>query len=62
MPVLGEDWLMRPITRGMVQYDGILAGSPLTLEDFARMNDAIDVLDENKARWHDANRPDRGRP
>ena len=61
MPVAGEDWLMRPILRRLVTYDAILAGSPLTLEDFARMNDAIDVQDENQARWHDANRPEPGR-
>ena len=50
---------MRPITRGMVDYGAILPGTPLTLEDFARMNDALDVQDENQMRWHDANRPER---
>ena len=50
---------MRPVVRGLVHYNAILPGTLLTLEDFARMNDALDVQDENQARFHDANRPDR---
>lgn len=40
---------MRPVLRGMVQYIELL-DTRLTLEDFARMNDAIDVEEENRAR------------
>lgn len=40
---------MRPVLRGMVQYTELL-DTRLTLEDFSRMNDAIDVEEENRAR------------
>ena len=45
----GEDWLWRPVLRGLCKaeslYDGVLR-----IEIVAKMNDALDVLDENEAR------------
>lgn len=48
---LGEDWLMRPVLRGMCQYESLINGK-VDLFDVARMNDAIDVQDENERRMH----------
>lgn len=47
-----EDWLLRPVSRGWIRYESLVDGT-LSLEDLVRINDAIDVEDEN--RW-------RGRP
>lgn len=44
-----EDWLMRPVLRGMCYYESLLDGS-LGLLDVARMNEAIDVELINQAR------------
>lgn len=48
---MGEavDWLMRPVDRGYCRYESLIDGS-VGLEDIARMNDAIDVRDENEFR------------
>lgn len=43
----GEDWLMRPILRGLCDYSE-LNHTNLDLCDFAMMNDALDVEAENK--------------
>lgn len=40
---------MRPVTRGCCLYESLIEGR-LTLLDVARMNDAIDVMDENARR------------
>lgn len=45
----GEDWLARPVMRGMCKYES-LKDCTLDLADIAIMNDAIDVDDENRAR------------
>jgi hypothetical protein len=45
----GEDWLMRPVLEGMCRYESLKDGS-LELLDIARMNDAIDVRNENERR------------
>lgn len=45
----GEDFIMRPILRGLCRYESIVDGT-LNLEDFARMNDAINISDENQRR------------
>ena len=50
----GEDWLMRPVGEGMCRYESLLDGT-LGLEDIARMNDFIDVRDENQRRFRKAN-------
>ena len=40
---------MRPVLRGCCQYESLIEGR-ITLLDLARMNDAIDVADENARR------------
>jgi hypothetical protein len=40
---------MRPVLRGCCQYESLVSGR-LSLIDVARMNDAIDVFDENARR------------
>jgi hypothetical protein len=40
---------MRPVVRGLCKYEGLKDGT-LDLVDFARMNDALDVQDENERR------------
>ncbi len=45
-----EDWVMRPAVRGLCRYESLKDGS-LNLEDVARMNDALDVVDENERRY-----------
>jgi hypothetical protein len=46
---------MRPVLRGMCKMESLLDGT-LSLEHVALMNDALDVRDENEARWHAANK------
>lgn len=41
---------MRPAIRGMCKYESLKDGT-LDLEDVARMNDALDVVDENERRY-----------
>lgn len=48
-----EDWLMRPVVRGMCKYESLKDGT-LDLVDFARMNEALDVQDENERRLNAA--------
>ena len=50
----GEDWLMRPVGEGMCKYESLLDGT-LDLADIARMNDMLDVKDENQHRYRKAN-------
>lgn len=45
----GTDFLMRPVLRGMVKYESLRDGT-VDLNDVARMNDAIDVEQENALR------------
>lgn len=40
---------MRPVARGMCRYESLKDGS-LDLVDFAEMNEALDVVDENARR------------
>lgn len=44
---------MRPVLRGLCRYESLLDGK-LDLADFLRMNDALDVQDENEARLREA--------
>lgn len=44
-----EEWLMRPVLRGLVDYRAIHDAS-ISMEDFARMNEALDVEAENRRR------------
>lgn len=48
-----EDWLLRPVLEGMCRYESLL-DCTLGLEDIARMNDAIDVRNENQIRYRKA--------
>lgn len=43
------DFIMRPVLRGLCSYESMLNGT-LRMVDLARMNDALDVYDENEAR------------
>ncbi|MFP5276984.1 MAG: DUF6889 family protein [Acidobacteriota bacterium] len=45
----GEDWLLRPVIEGMCRYESLLDGT-VDLGDIARMNDALDVKQENERR------------
>jgi len=46
----GEDWLLRPVVRGMCRYESLKDGT-LDLADMAIMNDALNVQDENERRY-----------
>lgn len=48
-----EDWLLRPITRGFCSYVELKLTN-LDLHDFAVMNDAIDVEENNRKRINEA--------
>lgn len=45
----GDDELMRPVLRGLIKYESLKDGS-LDLCDIARLNDALDIQDENNRR------------
>lgn len=49
----GDDWVMRPVIEGMCSYESLMNCS-LDLADIARMNDALDVKDENEKRYRKA--------
>jgi hypothetical protein len=44
-----EDWLMRPVLAGLCRYES-LYDRTLSLDDFSRMNEALDVQAENTRR------------
>jgi hypothetical protein len=48
----GEDFIMRPVLRGLCKLESLVDGS-LTLEHIARANEALNVYDENERRWHE---------
>jgi len=50
-----EDWLMRPVLRGLCRYESLVDGT-LDLLDVSIMNEAIDVQDENESRSYTAAR------
>lgn len=43
----GEDWLLRPVLRGMCRYESLL-DCKLSLIDFVKMNECLDVEYENQ--------------
>ncbi len=43
----GEDWLMRPVVKGMCRFESLKDGS-VNLADIAFMNDVLDVIAENE--------------
>lgn len=48
-----EDWVLRPVLEGLCKFES-LKDCTLDLEDIARMNDALDVRDENQRRFNKA--------
>lgn len=42
-----EDWLLRPVIKGMCKYESVIDGT-LDLADIALMNDALDVVADNE--------------
>lgn len=46
----GEDWLYRPVLRGLCQVESLFNGT-LSLADIADLNDALDAQDENERRY-----------
>lgn len=50
----GDEWLLRPVARGMCKYESLLDGT-LGLVDIAIMNDYLDVSEENDRRYNEAN-------
>ena len=44
---------MRPVVRGLCKYESLIDGG-IHVEDLARMNDALDVLEENQQRVRNA--------
>lgn len=42
-----EDWLLRPVIKGMCKYESIIDGT-VDLADIALMNDALDVVADNE--------------
>ena len=45
-----EDWLLRPVLRGLCKYESLIDGT-LGLEDVALLNEALDVEAENRYRF-----------
>ena len=44
-----EDWLLRPVLRGLIKYESLKDGS-LDLADVGLLNEALDVEAENEYR------------
>lgn len=49
----GEDWLLRPVVKGMCRYESLKDGT-LSLADLALMNEVLDVQAENERRYLEA--------
>ncbi len=45
----GEDWLFRPVMRGLISGESLVDGT-VDLSFIATLNDAIDTEDENNRR------------
>lgn len=45
----GEDWLFRPVLRGLCKYESLTDGT-LKLVDIVKLNEALDVESENQRR------------
>ncbi len=48
----GEDWLYRPLLRGLFKAESLYDGS-LNLLAIAKLNEALDVQAENERRLND---------
>ncbi len=42
-----EDWLFRPVLRGLVKYESLLEGK-VRLVDIAKLNEALDIETYNQ--------------
>jgi hypothetical protein len=51
----GLDWLWRPVLRGVFRGESLFDGS-IGLVHIAQANEALDVMDENRFRFEDANK------
>lgn len=49
-----DDYVMRPVIERMCMYESLMNGT-VDLLDIARMNDMIDVRNENESRYREAN-------
>ena len=49
------DWLLRPVVRGYCLFESLKNGA-IDLEDLALLNDAADLVDENRQRAEDADK------
>lgn len=49
----GEDWLWRPVDRGLCSYLDVVNGN-LQIHDIAKMNDILAVREENESRARNA--------
>ena len=49
----GEDWLWRPVLRGLCKAESLYDGT-IRIEHVAKMNDALDVEEENSVRCRKA--------
>lgn len=49
----GEEWILRPVHRGMMLYTDLIEGK-VHLEDILRCNAYLDCIDENEARLNEA--------
>ena len=47
--------MLRPVIRGLCRFESLI-DCTLSLENVALMNDALDVQDENEARYREANK------
>ena len=47
--------MLRPVLRGMCKYESLKDGS-LDISDIALMNDALDVQEENEARYREVSK------
>lgn len=45
----GEDWVIRPVLAGLCKYESLVDGT-LGLFDLVRLNEALDVSEENTYR------------
>lgn len=50
----GEDWLFRPVARGMCRFESLKDGT-IDLKDIADMNECLDIMYENESRARKAN-------
>jgi len=51
-----EDWMLRPVMRGLCRYESLIDGS-MCLADVALLNEAIDIEQENARRIELVTRP-----